>query len=191
MTLVLASTSSYRRVLLERLGVPFVAEAHACDERAVQQDGALEEHAVALASAKAQSLAKKFPESYILGSDQIAEVGGTVLHKPGTKERACAQLAMLSGRTHRLLTAIALRGPDGSVQTALDVHTMHMRTLSAEEISRYVDADSPLDCCGSYKIECRGIALFERIDGADFTAITGMPLTRVSTLLRGVGFAIP
>ena len=113
------------------------------------------------------------------------------MHKPGTKERANAQLARMSGKAHRLLTAIALRSPSGSTSVALDVHHMHMRALSTEEIRRYVDVDQPLDCCGSYKIEALGVSLFESIEGDDFTAITGMPMIALCRLLQEAGFSIP
>ncbi len=190
-SLVLASESPYRRVLLDRLGLAYQAEAHKCDERSVPRLGSLEQHAQALATAKASSLAEKFPDAYILGSDQIAEVDGRVLHKPGSTERACEQLKDLAGRSHRLLTAISLRAPDGRTRNALDVHTMRMRALSNDDIARYVAIDSPLDCCGSYKIECLGISLFDAIDGEDFTAIMGMPLIAVCGVLRAEGFPLP
>lgn len=189
--LVLASESPYRRVLLDRLSVPYEAASHRCDERAMTMSATLEEHAVALASAKAASLAEQYPDSFIIGSDQIAEHDGHVLHKPGTRERAMQQLARLAGGSHRLLTAIALQAPGGATTSAIDVHTMHMRNLSSDEIERYVDADRPLDCCGSYKIESLGIGLFERIEGVDFTAITGMPMMALTRMLREQSFQVP
>jgi len=190
-SLVLASESPYRRVLLDRLRVPYLATSHQCDERTVPPAPSLEAHAIAIASAKAESLAKEHPDSIIIGSDQIAALGGEILHKPGTRDRAIAQLTRLSGSTHQLLTALALRGPDGLVRTAVDVHHMQMRELRRDEIERYVEADQPLDCCGSYKIESLGIGLFETIDGDDFTAIMGMSLISLSRLLRDSGFAVP
>ncbi len=189
--LVLASESPYRRVLLDRLRIPYTAAAHLCNERDIPISGSLQDHAIALASAKAASLRERFPEAHIIGSDQIAELDGAVLHKPGTKERAVQQLATLAGNEHRLHTAIAIQAPNGHVRTAIDVHHMHMRALGPEALCRYVQADQPLDCCGSYKIESLGIGLFERIDGDDFTAITGMPMMALCKLLRAFGFAIP
>lgn len=189
--LVLASESPYRRVLLDRLALPYEAHAHQCDERAVAQADTLEAHAVALASHKATSLEARFPDAFIIGSDQIAELDGEVLHKPGSPDRAIAQLSRLAGKSHRLLTALALRAPDGQVATSIDIHQMHMRPLDQAEIERYVAADRPLDCCGSYKIESLGIGLFHRIDGEDFTAISGMSLIALSSMLRSAGFTIP
>ena len=188
---MLASESSYRRVLLDRLGVSYLATAHQCDERALAPAPSLEDHAIALARAKADSLAGLYPAAHIIGSDQIAELDGEVLHKPGTETRAAEQLARMSGKTHRLLTAIALRSPDGTSEVALDVHQMRMRELDTSEIHRYVEADKPLDCCGSYKIESLGISLFESVQGDDFTSITGMPMIALCRLLRARGFSIP
>ena len=189
--LILASESPYRRALLDRLGVSYTAHPHRCDERALPMVSSLDQHAVALAEGKARSLATEFPDAFIIGSDQIAELAGQVLHKPGTVANARDQLRLLQGRAHRLLTAIALLSPDNSITTSLDVHQMYMRSLSTSEIDRYLAADSPLDCCGSYKIECLGISLFERIEGEDFTAITGLPLISLANLLRGAGFRMP
>ncbi|MFO0723390.1 MAG: Maf family nucleotide pyrophosphatase [Myxococcota bacterium] len=193
MRLVLASTSRYRRELLDRLGVPYAALAHQVDERALE--GSFppgtrpDELALALAEAKARSLAG--PETAVLGSDQLVDLEGQVLGKPGTQEAAIAQLLRMSGKSHRLLTAIALVHPSGAAVCALDVHVMTMRELSRAEAERYVEADQPLDCAGSYKIEQRGIALFSRIEGEDFTAIMGLPLLRVAAMLRDLGWKVP
>ncbi len=190
-SLILASESKYRRELLDRLNLPYQAESHRYDERAVPQSQDLEQQALDLARAKASSLTAQFPHSYILASDQIAELGGTVLHKPGSVQKAEEQLAMLSGRSHRLLTAVVLLSPSGEFTSALDTHSMTMRSLTGTEIQQYIVADMPLDCCGSYKIECLGISLFESISGKDFTAIVGLPLLSVCKLLRTAGFSIP
>jgi septum formation protein len=191
-TLVLASTSTYRRELMDRLGVPYLATPHLIDERAAEPPGAGPDAiARTLARLKADSLAALHPGAHILGSDQVVDVDGRTLGKPGTPEAACAQLAALAGRAHRLVTAVCLRSPDGQHQEALDVHVMHVRALDAGEIARYVARDAPLDCAGSYRIEAGGIALLERIEGADFTAIIGMPLITVAAMLRRCGFAAP
>ncbi len=191
---VLASTSRYRRELVERLGIEVDVIAPDFDERAAE--GALgawslEDRARALSLGKARSLAPRYPHALILGADQMAEVDGEVLHKPGTAEGARAQLRRLSGRTHRLVTAVTLvRGADAREETVVDVHRLTMRALSDAAIARYVERDQPLDCAGSYKIEALGIALFERIEGTDFTAIVGLPLTAVVTLLGRFGVAV-
>ena len=127
----------------------------------------------------------------MLGADQLVELDGAVLGKPGDRARAHAQLAALSGRAHALHTAFALFTPSGSCSEHLDTHVLTLRALEANEIERYLDADQPYDCAGSYKIEQRGIALCERIEGGDFTAITGLPLVALTTALRAHGFALP
>lgn len=189
MKLVLASESRYRRELLSRLGVPFDAVAHRCDEEPVMKSGASADQVAArLSLAKARSIAS---DAYVLGSDQVVEHEGEILGKAGSEEGARAQLRRLAGAEHRLITGVALVHPDGEAQEALAVCRMTMRSLSDDEIARYVAADSPLDCCGAYKVESRGIALFERIECDDFTAITGLPLMRVGAMLRSVGFSVP
>jgi septum formation protein len=191
--LVLASTSPYRRQLLERLGLAFEAAAPACDEAAEKARGPEEPLALAahLARAKATSLRASHPGRYLLGGDQIAAVDGAILDKPGTEARAREQLARLCGREHRLITAICLAHPDGALDEHVDVCRLVMRPLEADEIARYVAHDRPLDCCGSYRVERLGVALFESIDAPDFTAIEGLPLMKVAATLRRAGFVIP
>lgn len=189
--LILASTSRYRRALLERLGMPFRGEAPRCDEEALKVPGmaprALAEH---LADAKARSVAAEFPQAVVIGSDQLVALGDEVLGKPGDEARARAQLARLAGREHVLVTAMTVIAPSG-IHRHTDVTTLAMRALDAEAIARYVAADRPLDCAGAYKLEARGIALFARIDSADHSAITGLPLIALTTILRGLGFSVP
>ena len=114
-----------------------------------------------------------------------------ILGKPGSRDAAAAQLTRLAGRTHRLYTAVALRHPDGRVAEGMSVHTLRMRPLDGAAIQRYVARDEPLDCAGAYKIEAGGIALFDAIEGDDFTAITGLPLLTVVRLLAAAGFVVP
>ncbi|MFO0627945.1 MAG: nucleoside triphosphate pyrophosphatase [Polyangiales bacterium] len=191
MRLVLASTSRYRRGLLARLGVDFEAVAPDCDEEALKPGLAhLEVPARAqhLARAKAQSVAAQFPDAVVLGSDQIAEVDGEVLDKPGTPERARGQLLRLAGRTHRLHTAVTLlHAPSGRLVEHVDTTRLTLRALSTDAVARYVERDAPLDCCGSYRVESLGIALFARIEGDDPTAIEGLPLMRVAAMLADLG----
>ncbi len=191
MDLILASTSPYRRELLARLGVPFTAVAPEVDEDAYKLPG-LDPRALAeiLARAKASEVASRFPHAVVIGSDQVASLDGSTLGKPHTVENAVAQLSSMSGRSHQLITAIAVVHPGGRTDFT-DVTTLVMRALSEEAIRRYVEADKPLDCAGSYKLEALGIALFERIASEDHTAIVGLPLMAVTTALRGLGFAIP
>jgi len=189
--LVLASTSAYRRSLLARLGVAFRAVAPPVDEESLK-DPTLSPHRLAatLARAKAESLAGTYPGSVIVGGDQVVAFGGRVFGKPGDPERAVDQLALMAGRVHELITAIAVVHPGGLVEHA-DVTTLTMRPLTRSALARYVAADRPVDCAGGYKLEERGIALFERIESDDHTAVTGLPLIALTSILLGLGFEIP
>jgi 7-methyl-GTP pyrophosphatase len=189
--LILASTSRYRGELLARLGVPFVAAAPDCDEDAYKSRGSSpQELAELLALKKAESLRAAHPDAAILGGDQVAAIDDVILSKPGTEAAACAQLALLAGRTHTLITAIALIA-GARILCHTDVTRLTMRPLSAEQIARYVAADRPLDCAGSYKLERLGIALFSRIESADHTAIIGLPLLALTAMLGEIGIVIP
>jgi septum formation protein len=189
--LVLASGSPFRRELLGRLGIDFIAEDHRCDEESVMTSGLSPvEVSKTLSRAKAESLAEVHPEAFILGSDQVVDLDGEVLGKSGTPEKAIAQLTRLRGREHRLITGLCLRFPDGRCLEAMDIHTMRLRDLSDAAIAEYVRRDDPTDCAGSYKVERLGIALFAAIDGADFTAINGLPLITVSSMLTEAGFRV-
>jgi septum formation protein len=191
-TLVLASTSAYRRELLTRIGLHFESVAPLCDEEALKDPSlAPAELACMLARKKAESVASVRPDAYVLGCDQLVELDGEVLGKPHTAERALQQLTRMRGRAHRLLTAFSLCTPGGGHDAHLDQHTLHMRALSELALARYVALDTPLDCAGSYKIERGGIALFERIEGEDFTAITGLPMIALVSRLRAHGFDVP
>ena len=191
MDLVLASTSPYRRELLGRLGVPFRCRTPLVDEEALKRDD-LEPRALAelLARAKATSLCAEEPQATLIGGDQLVAFEGRVLGKPGSVARAEEQLRALAGRAHELITALAV-WHRGRLSTHTDVTTLWLRPLGGEEIGRYVAADRPLDCAGSYKLEARGITLFERIDSRDHSAISGVPLIALTTILRGLGYRIP
>ena len=188
--LILASTSAYRRALLERLGLPFDIARPDVDEspRPGEPPQAL---AVRLARAKAEAVAATAGPAWVIGSDQVAELDGRTLGKPGTTDNAIAQLRSMSGREVRFLTALCLAGPDGRRFEALDITTVHFRTLSGDEIARYVERERPLDCAGSYKSEGLGIALFEVIENRDPTALVGLPMIATARLLREAGFAVP
>jgi septum formation protein len=193
--LILASTSRYRRQLLARLGLDFQVCAPTCDEEALKDPRlspqALAEH---LAAAKAASVASLNPKAVVIGSDQVAAFsdsqGWYILGKPGTPERAAKQLAQLSGRQHVLITAVVVQMGE-KIMRHTDTTTLTMRTLSAAEIARYIAADQPLDCAGAYKLEARGITLFNRIISDDHSAITGLPLMAVTRLLGEFGYALP
>jgi len=191
--LILASTSRYRRELLERLRIPFRCVAPEVDEAAIQVRYAaeqVEELATHLAEAKTRSVADREPTAIVLGSDQVCTCEGSVLNKPGSVQRAGEQLAYLAGKTHSLITAVCLIH-SGRTIAFQDVTTLKMRSLTADEIARYVAIDQPLDCAGSYKLESLGISLFESIQSEDHTAITGLPLLLVARHLREKGLAIP
>lgn len=190
--LVLASTSPYRRKLLEQIGLPFATDAVGFDERA-------EDHhfkglgapgfALHLARGKAASLRRTHPRSWILGADQIAVLPpGDLLHKPGTPERAVQQLMRMSGQVLELVTGVALLDAQtGVFHEAIDHQRLTLRAFARAEAEAYVTRHQPLDCAGSFRIEDAGITLFERIDNGDFTGIMGLPLLAVCRLLRGVG----
>ena len=182
--LILASTSPYRRELMARLGVEF--DTMSSDVVEDMRDESPRERAARLARAKASAVFAQRPDAVVVGSDQVATVDDVILHKPGTAERAVAQLTQLSGRKHHLITAVCVIGPSGAAE-AIDVHEMLMRQLSDAEIRDYVAFDDPVDCAGSYKIEGRGITLFERLRGDDYTGIIGLPLTVLHRLLRESG----
>ncbi len=187
--LILASTSRYRAELLGRLRLPFSSEAPQVDETALpgEAPAAL---AARLAVAKARTVADRRPGSWVIGSDQVAELDGTPLGKPGTAEAACAQLAAMSGKEVHFHTALCLANGEQVLQ-ATDLTTVRFRTLGREEILRYVTAEQPLDCTGSFKCEGLGISLFDAIDNRDPTALIGLPLIALSRLLREAGYRLP
>lgn len=185
--LVLASTSPYKRRLLERLGIPFLVDSpEAVEERHPQETP--EQMASRLAQEKALSLRVSHGEAFLLGADQVIALGDQIFSKPGTVQGAEHQLALLSGKTHTLLTAMALCTPTGEVLESMVQFEMEMRPLTEAEIRRYVALDQPLDCAGSYKIESYGIGLFRNTKGPDHTAIEGLAITRVRALLEAGGF---
>ena len=189
--LILASTSAYRRTLLQRLGLPFECKPPGVDELALAMPDDLPQIlAERLAREKASAVAARYPDATVIGSDQMAVIGSTVLGKPGTVDAACEQLARLSGQTHQLITALCVIQEE-QVLLHTDITRLSMRRLTAEEIKRYVAADNPVDCAGAYKIEERGIALFEKLETADPTAITGLPLMALTSILRSLGWCVP
>ncbi len=185
-TLVLASTSPYRRTLLERLRVPFTTASPKVDElpRPGESPRALAQR---LAIAKAEAVSKLNPSAWVIGADQVAECDDDILGKPGTAERARMQLAVCSGRVVTFHTAVRVnRGSEA--HTHVDVTRVKFRVLTTEEIERYVELDNPLDCAGSFRSEGLGIVLFERVETEDPTALIGMPLLWLAGALRKVGF---
>jgi septum formation protein len=185
--IILGSTSVYRRELLSRLRIPFSVESPHVDEAALpgEAPAALAQR---LALAKAQAVAARFPEAVVIGSDQVADLDGTALGKPGEHTRAVLQLRQMSGKVVIFQTAIAVVcGESGFCQQALAPVKVKFRDLSDAEIENYLQAEKPYDCAGSAKSEGLGIALLERIDNDDPTALVGLPLIRTATLLRAAG----
>jgi septum formation protein len=188
--LVLASSSPYRRALLERLGWPFVTASPAIDE-APDPGEAPEALVRRLAEAKARRLAPDFPDAVIIGSDQIAVLDGIALGKPETEERAERQLRAASGRRVEFLTGLCvLDSLSGLSDTVCEPYAVHFRALTDAEIRRYIQRERPLDCAGSFKSEGLGIALFERFEGDDPNALIGLPLIRLAAMLRSVGIDV-
>jgi septum formation protein len=189
---VLASTSRYRRELLARLVPSFRVQAPQVDESALPHESPFA-LARRLALAKARAVAADCSAALVIGSDQVAELDGRALGKPGSVDAAQAQLAACSGREvdfHTALCVIDTRAAD-VVHTAVDRTRVVFRTLDAATIARYVDREQPLDCAGSFKCEGLGIALFERIETLDPTALVGLPLIALARLLRECGVEMP
>lgn len=189
--LILASTSSYRRDLLERLGVRFRCVAPEFDEEAFPRDGlGPRELAEALARGKADAVAASEPTAVVIGCDQLVSFEGRILGKPGDAARAVGQLEAMSGRAHELITAMVVVAPGRRFEHS-DVARLTMRPLGRPALERYVARDLPVDCAGSYKLERGGIALFQRIESDDHTAITGLPLLALAGILARLGFEVP
>jgi septum formation protein len=185
--LILASTSRYRRELLQRLRLPFDVVSPGVDEAALagESPAAL---ATRLALAKAHAVASDNADAVIIGSDQVADVDGHAIGKPGSHERAVEQLKMLSGQRVVFHTAVAVVRRDRGFERALLAPvSVVFRKLSSDQIERYLQLDKPYDCAGSAKSEALGVALLESIDSDDPTALIGLPLIRTCTLLREVG----
>jgi len=185
--LVLASTSRYRRELLARLRLPFDVEPPAVDE-AAHDDETPAQTAARLALAKAWAVASRHPGSVVIGSDQVAELDGRAIGKPGDHERATAQLRAMRGRTVIFQTAVAVVcAATRFAESTLVPVTVRMRALTDAEIEHYLRAETPYDCAGSAKIETLGIALVESVGSDDPTALVGLPLIRTCELLRLAG----
>jgi len=185
--LILASTSRYRRQLLERLRLPFAVRAPQVDETplAGEAPAALAER---LALAKAEAVAALHPHAVVIGSDQVADLDGVPIGKPGDHARAVQQLLAMSGRSVLFHTAVAVRRADtGYARVLVAPVRVRFRQLAASEIEHYLRAEQPYDCAGSAKAETLGIALLEAIDSDDPTALIGLPLIRTCTLLREAG----
>lgn len=188
--LILGSTSPYRRELLSRLGIPFSVESPHVDETPMPGEvpAAL---AIRLALSKAQAVAQRFPDCVVIGSDQVADLNGLALGKPGTHDRAVAQLRQMRGQTVIFQTAVAVVCLQaGFSQQALAAVKVKFRQLDDDEIENYLHIERPYDCAGSAKSEGLGIALLEAIESDDPTALVGLPLIRTARMLRAAGIPL-
>ncbi|MCB1724035.1 MAG: septum formation inhibitor Maf [Gammaproteobacteria bacterium] len=191
MHLVLASTSPYRAALLEKLAIPFAADAPETDES--QRDG---EDAASLvkrlSAAKARAVGARHPNALVIGSDQVATIGAQVLGKPGDRERAIEQLCRASGRAVVFYTGLCLLNTTtGHTQVDVETFTVRFRELGADQIERYVDLEQPFNCAGSFKSEGFGITLFSAFEGRDPNSLVGLPLMRLVEMLAAEGIEIP
>ena len=188
--IILASTSPYRLDLLQRLQIPFRCLAPQADESPLSGEQPAD-LAVRLALSKARSLAPNHPDALIIGSDQVASVGGRIMGKPGTHEAALAQLRASSGREVQFHTAIALACTDRQFEWFhVELTIAHFRVLSEQAMDSYLRREQPYDCAGSFKWEGLGIALFESLQGDDPTSLEGLPLIALTGLLARAGVNI-
>jgi len=187
---VLASTSKYRRGLLERLGMPFECANPQVDEASAPGESP-SATALRLAEAKARAVAIRFADALVIGSDQVASCEGARLDKPGNHVNAVRQLTLVSGKTAVFDTAVVLLDTkSGSLGSRVVPCRVAFRTLSAQQIEHYLRLEQPYDCAGSAKAEGLGIALIDRIDTADPTSLIGLPLIALSQLLRDAGYDV-
>ncbi|MDJ0861832.1 MAG: nucleoside triphosphate pyrophosphatase [Gammaproteobacteria bacterium] len=185
--LILASTSPFRRQLLERLGVPFSTVNPEVDESRLEGESA-EDLVRRLAEAKARSVATHQPHAMVIGSDQVAVLGDRILGKPGNKERAVAQLTACAGRRVQFLTGLCVADvASDRVQVDIVPYSVTFRSLSPAQILAYVEREEPYNSAGSFRSEGLGIALFERMSGEDPTALVGLPLIRLVAMLQAAG----
>ena len=188
--LVLGSTSRYRRELLQRLQIPFDVADPGVDETPLPGE-APRLLAMRLALAKARAVANAFPHAVVIGSDQVADLNGLPLGKPGTHERAVAQLRLLRGQTVIFQTAVAVVCLEiGFEETSMSAVDVTFRDLTDDEIENYLRIEQPYDCTGSAKSEGLGIALLESIHSDDPTALIGLPLMRTCRMIRAAGIAL-
>ena len=190
-SIVLGSTSRYRAELLQRLVSNFEQRAPGTDETTLAGEAA-GARALRLAAEKARAAGAGMQNALIIGSDQVAELDGSTLDKPGSVENACRQLTLSSGRIVRFHTALCLLDTrDGREHMHLDLTSVHFRHIERVEIERYIARERPLDCAGSFKCEGLGISLFERIDNQEPSALIGLPLIALARLLRQCAVALP
>lgn len=189
--LVLASTSPFRKMLLEKLGLTFTTASPQIDEGR-QADEPPEALVQRLAQEKARAVAPTHLKSLIIGSDQVACIGGEILGKPGTPERALEQLRMASGQIVAFYTGLCLHNAaTGHSQARCERFWVHFRNLNDDQIKRYLEREKPYNCAGSFKSEGYGISLFRRLEGDDPNSLIGLPLIRLVEMLEREGIHLP
>jgi septum formation protein len=189
MKLILASSSPYRRALLERLGLAFECDAPEIDES--RRDGETpRDYVERLATEKARAVAARHRDAVVIGADQAAVLEGEILGKPLTHERAVRQLTAASGKRVEFLTGISVVGGHGTVRSEVVPFSVVFRQLTPQQIENYLRRDQPYDSAGSFKSEGLGIVLFEKLEGDDPTALVGLPLIRLTTMLEAAGLPI-
>lgn len=189
-TLILGSSSPYRRELLERLGLNFTTDSPNIDESRMPGESA-EQLVKRLSYEKAKVIASKFDHALVIGSDQVAVNGDQILGKPGNEQKACEQLQQASGKCVTFLTGLCLFDSETD-QFQLDVvpYSVYFRELTDDQIRTYVEREQPLNCAGSFKSEGLGVSLFEKMEGEDPTALIGLPLIRLITMLKNEGVEV-
>jgi len=185
-TLILASTSTFRRALMDGLGMPYQAVPPGVDED-VSPTLSAREAVQVLAARKARAVHARYPEAWVIGSDQLVQAGSEVLAKPANRDEARQQLGKLLGQTHEICTGVCLLGPGGYIAEAVEVARLTFYPVSAEELERYLDLREWEGCAGSYRVEAAGQALLARLDG-DRTNVQGLPMLTVVRMLRDAGF---
>lgn len=188
--LILASESRYKKKILDRLRIAFSTTAPTIDETPRSGESA-RDLSRRLAQQKAETVANRHPNATVISTDQAAEVDGIILGKPGTNQNAFDMLQTLSGKTVSFFTSVGMIQPSASCLIHTEEVIVTLRQLEDQEIMRYVNADMPLDCAGSFKVESLGISLFTSVKSEDPTALEGLPLIRLCQWLRDQGFEIP
>ncbi len=188
--LILASSSPYRRALLDKLQLPYTCISPDIDESANPGEPA-ENLVRRLALEKAQAIARTTPNALIIGSDQVAVLDGEIIGKPLTHDKALRQLLRASGRSVRFVTGLCLLNSNSQHNQIDDIDfRVHFRTLNEEQINRYLTREQPYQCAGSFKAEGLGIALFERLEGDDPNSLIGLPLIRLVSMLENAGVQV-
>lgn len=189
--LVLASTSSFRRDLLTRLQITFTQDSPQSDETPLTNENA-PQLAQRLAITKAQALADKYPQHLIIGSDQVASFADQLIGKPLTHDNAVQQLSLFSGQCVAFYTGLCVfNSKTGQTQSAVELFSVYFRTLNAKQIERYLRAEEPYFCAGSFKSEGLGICLFDKLEGNDPSSLIGLPLIQLVTMLNNEGIQVP